>query len=63
MYFLFGTGKLNNKYIRSVNTKNQGWYGLLKRKFMKRKNNNKNHETVKKVNSQPIILFANMIKY
>ena len=59
MYFLFGTGKLNNKHIRSfVNTKNQGLYGLLKRKISSKENKNNNvHETVKKVNSQPIILF------
>ncbi len=60
MYFLFGTGKLNNKHIRSyVNTKNQGWYGLLKRKITKNEHKNINiDETVNKVNSQPVILFG-----
>ncbi len=60
MYFLFGTGKLNNKHIRSyVNTKSQGWYGLLKRKISKKEHKNINiDETVNKVNSQPVILFG-----
>ena len=61
MYYLFGVGKLNNKHIRSyVNTKNQGWYGLLKSKISKKEQKNiGNSETVKRANSQPAILFGN----
>jgi GTP pyrophosphokinase len=61
MYYLFGVGKLNNKHIRSyVNTKNQGWYGLLKSKISKKEQKNiGNTETVKRANSQPAILFGN----
>ena len=61
MYYLFGVGKLNNKHIRSyVNTKNQGWYGLLKSKISKKDQKNiDSSATVKRANSQPVILFGN----
>jgi GTP pyrophosphokinase len=62
MYYLFGVGSLNNKHIRSyVNTKNQGWYGLLKSKISKKDKpaTNTTNDTVKRANSQPAILFGN----
>ena len=61
MYYLFGVGKLNNKHIRSfVNTKNQGWYGLLKNKISKKDEKNFSPtQIVKRANKQPAILFGN----
>ena len=60
MYYLFGVGSLNNKHIRSyVNTKNQGWYGLLKNKISK-KDEKEFFPTqiVNRANKQPAILFG-----
>ena len=60
MYYNFGVGNLNNKHIRSfVNTKNQGWYGLIKSKISKKDNKIvTTNDTVKRANSQPAILFG-----
>ena len=60
MYYLFGVGTLNNKHIRSyVNTKNQGWYGLLKNKISKKeKNNILSKESTSNATNQPQILFG-----
>ena len=60
MYYLFGVGSLNNKHIRSfVNTKNQGWYGLLKNKISKKDEKNFSPtQIVNRANKQPAILFG-----
>ncbi|MDB2674974.1 bifunctional (p)ppGpp synthetase/guanosine-3',5'-bis(diphosphate) 3'-pyrophosphohydrolase [Flavobacteriales bacterium] len=57
MYYMFGVGALNNKHIRSyVNTKNQGWYGLLKRKIYNKDNSSK--EKRKTQTNNPVIIFG-----
>jgi len=57
MYYMFGVGALNNKHIRSyVNTKNQGWYGLLKRKIYNKDSNSK--EKRKTQTNNPVIIFG-----
>jgi GTP pyrophosphokinase len=58
MYYMFGVGALNNKHIRSyVNTKNQGWYGLLKRKIYN-KESNTTTEKVKAPTNKPTVIFG-----
>ncbi len=58
MYYMFGVGALNNKHIRSyVNTKNQGWYGLLKRKIYN-KESNTTTEKVKAPINKPTVIFG-----
>lgn len=58
MYYMFGVGALNNKHIRSyVNTKNQGWYGLLKRKIYN-KESSTTTEKVKAPTNKPTVIFG-----
>lgn len=58
MYYMFGVGALNNKHIRSyVNTKNQGWYGLLKRKIYNKESSTTN-EKVKAPTNKPTVIFG-----
>jgi GTP pyrophosphokinase len=55
---MFGVGALNNKHIRSyVNTKNQGWYGLLKRKIYN-KESSTTTEKVKSPINKPTVIFG-----
>ena len=61
MYYMFGVGSLNNKHIRDyVNTKNQGWYGILKSKIYKKENHKDliTNSPVKISNKKPIVLFG-----
>ena len=59
MYYLFGTGSLNNKHIRSfVNNKNQGWYGVLKNKIYKKDIATTESPTSKNNKLKPIVLFG-----
>ncbi|MBL6657320.1 MAG: bifunctional (p)ppGpp synthetase/guanosine-3',5'-bis(diphosphate) 3'-pyrophosphohydrolase [Flavobacteriales bacterium] len=58
MYYMFGVGALNNKHIRSyVNTKNQGWYGLLKRRIYS-KDASKSEEKIKIPKNKPTVIFG-----
>ncbi len=58
MYYMFGVGALNNKHIRSyVNTKNQGWYGLLKRRIYS-KDTSKSEEKIKIPKNKPTVIFG-----
>ncbi len=58
MYYMFGVGALNNKHIRSyVNNKNQGWYGILKRKIYN-KESNTTTEKVKAPTNKPTVIFG-----
>ncbi len=58
MYYMFGTGSLDNKHIRSfVTTKNQSWYGLLKNRIYK-KESAPNQPPVNNKKHKPVVLFG-----
>ena len=59
MYYMFGTGSLDNKHIRAfVNNKNQGWYGILKNKIYK-KEIPTTPSISKNKKPKPLVLFGN----
>ncbi|MGC6470840.1 MAG: RelA/SpoT family protein [Flavobacteriales bacterium] len=59
MFYMFGVGSLNNKHLRSyVNSKNQGWYGFLRRKITKSETTENVSSNPINTNNLPVVLFG-----